>query len=295
MIAARMCPGRFFHLLSNFNDIPTFRRLAANAEPVPLLASNWVNPELFNVDELPAKEFDMVMLANFAAYKRHFLLFRAMRDMSSDARVLVLGKEMDGRTAETIMGEAKAYGVDDRVVIKAGLPDAEMVRALRSAKVSLMLSGNEGSCVAVVESMFADIPVGVFADAVIGSKAYVNEQTGRLLHKRNLAGQLADFINGHDQYTPRKWVTEQNLSCHGSTRILNDHIRAKVTEWGEEWTTDIAVHHWRPNPSFVSSPDLVTTKRAYAQFEPNYGCSIAGRSTDGEALPKGRQQEPGVG
>lgn len=285
LYAARRWPGRLFHLLSSFDDIPAFMRIAPQCQHVPLLSSSWVHPDFFDTSEPVAKEFDIVILANFANYKRHFLLFRALRSMRRDTRVLLLGRRMDGRTAETIMTEARAYGVADRITMKPGLPDREMVRALRSAKVSLMLSGNEGSCVAIVESMFADIPVGLFADAIIGSKAFINDHTGLLLTNRNLGRQLENFIDRHEQYSPRQWVLDNSVSCHHSSRLLNDAIRRKALEWGELWTTDIAALHWRPNPTYVYEDDLRLNAPAYEDFPRTYGCSLLLRAVDGTPIP----------
>ena len=202
ILAARLWPGRFFYQMSNLDDGPAFARLAPNGIPVRLLASSWVHPDVFDVTEPVDKEFDMVMLANFAEYKRHFLLFKAMKGMSKPYRVLLLGKSMQGRTRETILEEARAYGVDDRVEIREGLPDDQMIRSLRSGKVSLIFSGNEGSCVAVVESMFADVPVGLFDDAIIGSKAYINKETGFLLNVRDMSRQLESAIEMHTEFSP---------------------------------------------------------------------------------------------
>jgi len=42
-----------------------------------------------------------------------------------------------------------------------------------------VLSRREGSCVVVAESMFADTPVALLDNAVIGSRAFINDQTGR--------------------------------------------------------------------------------------------------------------------
>ncbi|HOD67198.1 MAG TPA: glycosyltransferase [candidate division Zixibacteria bacterium] len=291
-VAARRWPGRFFTLISNLNEIPVFARIAPNSEVVPLFGSSWVHPQIFDVSAPVAKEYDIVILANFAAYKRHFLLFRALRDMRPDTRVLLLGKSMDGRTPETIMNEARAYGVADRITIKPGLPDGEMIRAFRSARVALMLSGNEGSCVAVVESMFADIPIGVFEDAVIGSLAYVNEHTGRRLRRRRLGRQLEEFIADSGRYSPRRWVMENGISCFGSTAVLNDALRARVLEWGEEWTTDLAPHHWRPNPTYVYDEDLERHRSAYARFERDYRCSLLLRATDGSPLTSALSARP---
>jgi len=283
-LAAKKWPGTLYTLMSNFNDTDAFRRLAPNTEPIPLLASSWVHPQVFDVSDSVAKEYDIVVLANFAAYKRHFLLFRALRDMPPHTSALLLGRAIDGRSAETIMSEARAYGVADKVTIKEGLPDAEMVRAMRSARVSLMLSGTEGSCVAVVETLFADIAVGMFSDAIIGSKAYINDQTGTLLQSRHLGRQLSQFIERHESFSPRRWVIDNDVSCYGSSRILNDALRKSVTARGEQWTTDIAVHHWRPNPSYVNEEDVAKFADLYADFLSKYKCGMLRRSTDGAPM-----------
>jgi len=274
LIAAKMWPGTLYHILSNFDDIPAFQRLANNIITIPLQSSNWVNPDLFDIDDPVEKDFDIVMLANFALYKRHFLLFKALKKMPPSTKVLLLGRSMGGRTENTIKHEAKIYGVEDQLTLRAGLPDKEMIRALRSAKVNLIFSGNEGSCVSIVESMFADIPVGVFADANIGSKFYINEKTGKLLHHKNIAVQLNDFVKTYDKYSPREWALSNNISCFDSTEVLNSAIRENVLKSGEVWTEDIVPHFCRPEPVYVEERHLHGFREVYAEFEKTYGASI---------------------
>ena len=274
LIAAKMWPGTLYHILSNFDDIPAFQRLADNIITIRLQSSNWVNPDLFDIDNPVHKDFDIVMLANFAFYKRHFLLFKALKKMPPSTKVLLLGRSMDGRTEETIKHEAKIYGVEDRITLRAGLPDKEMIRALRSAKISLIFSGNEGSCVSIVESMFADVPAGVFADANIGSKFYINEKTGKLLHHKNIAVELSDFINTYDQYSPREWVLSNNISCFGSTAVLNSALRENALKSGKIWTEDIVPHFWRPEPVYIDERHSLSFGGVYAEFEKTYGVPI---------------------
>ena len=283
-LADRLWPGQYFHQMSNLDDTEAFARIAPKGVPVQLLASSWVHPKVFDVSEPVEKEFDMVMLANFAEYKRHFLLFKAMKGMKKKRRVLLLGKKMQGRTKETILNEAAAYGVADRIVIREGLPDGEMIRSLRSGKISLIFSGNEGSCVAVVEAMFADVPVAIFEDAIIGSKAYINEDTGVLLNTRDMSQQLENAIDRHEHFSPRNRVMQDKLSCFGSTERLNEVLRDTTTKWGDQWTRDIAVHYWRPDPTFVSEDDIEATDHAYLEFESKYGISLTRRSVDGRIV-----------
>ena len=142
--------------------------------------------------------------------------------------MLLIGRGLDGRTSETIMSEARLFGVTDRITIRESVPDGELARALRSSKVSLILSGNEGACVAIAESLFADVPVGVLADAIIGSKAFINEETGCLLDRQRLSEELSEFIARSDRYSPRRWALNSGISCRQSSRILNDAVRSKA-------------------------------------------------------------------
>ncbi len=274
LVARRMWPGPLFHILSAFDDIKAYPRFADNLVSIPLISSNWVNPDLFKVDEQIEKEFDIVMLANFATYKRHWLLFKVLRKMSPDIKVLLLGRGWEGRSAETILGEARAFGVEDRITLREGLSDEEMVRSLRSAKVGVIFSGNEGACVAVVETMFWDIPMGLFADAIVGSRAFVNETTGMLFNHRDVHKQLAQFIDNYHRYHPRKWVMENAVSAVYSNRILNEHVRESCLGRGEPWTKDLLPLHWRPNPVYLHEEDNGVMRDGYEDFKREYGIPL---------------------
>ena len=283
-IMSKMWPTKLYHILSSFEDFPTFKNLSENLISIPLISSNWVNPELFDIRKPMDKEYDIVMLANFARYKRHFLLFDTLRRMPSSTRVLLLGSRWEGRTVETLREEARVYGVENNITIKERLPDKELMDALRSAKVSLIFSGNEGACVAVVESMFLDVPVGIFANANIGSKFYINEQTGRLFQSNNIADQITEFVELYQNYSPRKYVIDNNISCMGSTKILNDALRVSALNSGKKWTVDIVPHHWRPNPTYVFREDVYKFKDVYRQFLNEFNCEILPRDHKGENI-----------
>ena len=203
LLASRLWPGPLFHLLSNFHDVAAFGRLAANSVPVPLLASSWVHPGVFTPDLRATKVYDIVVLANFSKYKRHFSLFKMLRHMPASTSVLLLGKGWQGRDETTLRREASWYGVEDRITVRVGLPDDEMISAMRSAKVGFIPSLNEGSCVAVMELLFCDIPVALFDEAIIGSKVFLNPCTGMLLQRRHAAAQMTTFLARQKEYTPR--------------------------------------------------------------------------------------------
>ena len=142
------------------------------------------------------------------------------------------------------------------------------------ARTSVILSRREGSCVVVVESMFADTPVGLLEDAEIGSKHFINSQTGRLLRKRHLAEDLTAFIAQADQYHPRLWADE-NIACTRSTATLNAALKKYALEHGHPWTQDIALMCWRPDPQVVRPEDCKRLEPARREILDRFGLELS--------------------
>jgi glycosyltransferase involved in cell wall biosynthesis len=251
---AHAWPGPLFSLISNLRDLDILPRLSSNYVPLPLFASSWVNPEFYRPLPRSERDVDLVMLANFGKYKRHLALFRALRALSPRPRVLLMGQEQSGRTAETLLTEADAFGVRDAVTIVTNASNEEVARGLCRGRVSLILSRREGSCVAVAESLFADTPVGLLRGAEVGSAAFLNAETGRFLDERNLAADLAAFLDESDRYAPRAWA-EQHISCFRSSAVLNDVLKQHALSAGQEWTRDLAPLCWRPDPCLADPAD----------------------------------------
>jgi glycosyltransferase involved in cell wall biosynthesis len=271
-VASSLWPRPLYSILSNMDDGEIFRRLYPNVVPVPLLASHWVNPEFFAPRHV-AKEFDIAVLANFAAYKRHIALFRALKD-ARELSVVLLGRPWEGRTAAVLMEEAAAFGVVDQITIREGLDDEAMLRSLQSARVSLILSMNEGSCVAVAESLIADVPVGLIRDARVGSRCFINDQTGRFLNAGDLGSDLKAFVTASRTFSPRKWMLEHGHSYRESSARLNAALRAGAITQSLPWTTDIVPMQWRPNPEYLSLGEAALLGGDYPRFEEKYGIAL---------------------
>lgn len=268
-------PGeRIFTLISGEEDRVIFPRLSGKYRVVPLLASNWVNPSFYEPVDSSAKNIDIVMLANFSRYKRHFALFSALQEAPTRLVACLAGRPWGGITADHMWKMAKLYGVADRIEIIEGASDAQVRNLLARAKVSLILSRQEGSCIAVAESLFAGTPVGLLEDARVGSKIFINERTGRLLKPRGLGRQLVDFVASARQFQPREWAMEHGISCFGSTRVLNGILRQEQLRQGLPWTADIAVHHWSPEPRLTSAEDRERLRPTYDYLRERLGISI---------------------
>ena len=242
-------PGPLFSLISNVKDIELMPRISPRYTMVPLYASSWVNPAFYSPLPRSERDIDIIMIANFSLYKRHHLLFRAMRSMPSHIRAVLIGQPQGNRTGDTVLSEAKSYGVDDRVTVMSRVSNETLAEALCRAKVSVILSRREGSCVAVAESLFADTPVAILRGADIGSSSFINADTGVLVDEQALAYQLMRFIDEAPKYSPRTWA-EDNISYQQSTNTLNSILRDQNLKRGREWSRDLSAILLAARPLF---------------------------------------------
>ncbi len=277
-------PRPIFCLISNQRDLNIFPRLSSKYIMVPLYAASWVNPANYQPVPFARKDVDILMLANFAKYKRHFLLFRALQKMPASVRVVLIGQPCGGRQAADLRAEAAAYGVENRFELLENAPNPVVWDFMSRAKISVICSRREGSCVVLVESMLANTPVGILEDAEIGARAFINSSTGRLLQYRKLPEQLMDFISCAGSYAPRPWA-EQNVTCHHSSRVLNDALKADALASGEDWTADIGVLQWIPDPRLLNPQNPQLFDAAYEDIRNRFGIEIGPARRPAEQSP----------
>jgi glycosyltransferase involved in cell wall biosynthesis len=266
-------PGSIFTLISHAEEEELFGRISSRYVAVPLYASSWVNPDLVRPRPRAERDVDLVMVANFAKFKRHYALFKALRTMPRRLRILLVGQDQDARTGATILQTARCYGVADRFELVCNAPWEAVAEALGRARASVILSRREGSCVVVAESLFADTPAALLRTAKVGSRAFLNAQTGRLLHEGNLAAQLTAFIAEADRYRPRDWALA-HISCFRSSAILNERVKRCTLARGGEWTRDLAPMCWRPDPVLVREEDRRAMQAACDDFQDRYGIAV---------------------
>jgi glycosyltransferase involved in cell wall biosynthesis len=274
----RLYPDPIFCLISNPRDLEIFPRISDRYRMVPLYASSWFDPRKYAAVAAAEKDIDILMVANFGKFKRHHAFFAALRNLPRDYRILLVGQNERGRTKESVLNEAAAFGVRNRFEIRQDVPYEELQELMARARISLVLSRREGSCVVVVESMFANTPVAVYKDAEMGSRVFINERTGRLLKHNNLAAQLKDFVESSATYEPRKWVTENSVDCVASSRTLNQALKQDALSNGGEWTEDIATLRWRPDPQYYEPQDAERLRPCYAEIESSSGIGIVAPS-----------------
>jgi glycosyltransferase involved in cell wall biosynthesis len=196
-----------------------------------------------------------------------------LRELPRELRVLLVGQDQEGRDAETIREVARWYGVADRFSILGNQPYSAVAEMFCQARSSIVLSKREGSCVVVTESMFADTPVAVLRGAELGSRVFINDETGCFLNEATLARDLGDFLRRADNYKPRAWA-ELHISCHRSTQVLNGILKEHALALGQTWTQDIASLQWSPDPKLANDADryrLATERKSIVE---RYGLEI---------------------
>lgn len=261
-------------LISHEDDVTSIPRINNNYRVIPLLASNWVDENICLPRSKIDRDLDLVMVANFGSFKRHVLLFKALRQMPLNLRVLLIGQNDGKRTSKDVLREAEAFGVKNRFELQTSVPHKQVLESLARARASVVLSYREGSCVAVVESLFADTPVGLIDGAHIGSSKFINEQTGRFLREANLAEDLMTLINSSATMQPRAFAIAQGIGARHSSTLLNDKMKSLAKESGQDWTRDISRIHWCPNPKRLDPQDDLWAAKENAHILHRFGVSI---------------------
>lgn len=211
--------------LSHPDDSTRLVSLGFAVNILPLYMSSWQNPTDFHprID----RDVDIVMIANWAKFKRHWVLFDALRRMRRpDLRVVLIGQPESRRTVDDIRSEAMAFGVAEQIEFFDRVPVTEVWNWLERSRISLILSLREGSCVVVAESLMAGTPVGMLEDAGIGSRDFIYPTTGRFLsHGSQFARQLNGFLYAAPMMSPRPWA-EHNISADVSGEVLRKVVDA---------------------------------------------------------------------
>jgi hypothetical protein len=131
--------------------------------------------------------------------------------------------------------------------------------------------------VVVTESFFADTPVAMMHNVHVGSRSYINRQTGVLMQPETMAEQLSELIERRTSYSPRAWAMA-NVSCFHSTSKLNSLLRSYSGERRIPWNREIVPLCWRPDPVYVRDADATQLAPAYQDLYERHGVVVAGHS-----------------
>jgi glycosyltransferase involved in cell wall biosynthesis len=231
--------------------------LGANFVTVPIAANWWVDHRLVRERPGVERDIDVIMVAAWSDVKRHWRFFRALSELRSRGhrlKVALVGYKSD-KSRQAIEDEARHFGVLDQLSIYERLPLDEVGSLLARSKVHVLWSRKEGSNRAIVEALFADVPIIVRDGLSYGYHyPYVNDSTGCFATEATVGDAILRVLDRPEQYHPREWAMA-NMSCQEATRILESSISSVALAAGEKWTRGLVaktVHlesqrYWDPD------------------------------------------------
>jgi glycosyltransferase involved in cell wall biosynthesis len=246
----------------NYDEIDRIEAFHHRLQCLQTLPCDWINPGLYVPKPPEARETDILMVANWGAFKRHWEFFRALRRMSPHLKVVLIGQREPGRSRDSILALARSFGVPQRIEVHESLSIEEVARHQCNAKVSVILSRREGCCVAAVESLFAGCALAMREDAHVGPLAYINEKTGRRLRPGRIHEDLLLLLQSAKGLQPAHWARE-HLANERSHSKLNTLLREAAARAGRPWSRDLAVPQWRPHPTFAKEAEREALRPVY--------------------------------
>lgn len=273
----RLLEDGLFTTISNIKDIAFMENISDRLHKLERYASSWVNTDNFKTKPTDEKDIDLLVIANFGKFKRHFSLFKALSEMATPIKVTLIGQDEPDRTIESVIKEAKLYGVEHMIDFAGPKNYEQISEYLSRSKTTAIFSKREGSCVVIVESIAANTPTAVFADAEIGSKAFINEHTGILLDDKELGDQLFRFIAQSEQFNPKQWLLDSGNDCKGSAVYLNEKLRDWHLRRNRPWTQDIFVMERSPLAKISKPNEQQQMLAEQARIEREFGLFIGRR------------------
>lgn len=235
-----------------------------NLIPVEFGAGDWVDDSVFS--ESNVFHYDVVMVANWSAFKRHRLLFRELRIIKGRvSNVALIGYPANGRTREDIVREADEEGVLDMIHIFEQIPHEFVAKILQHSKVAVMLTKREGANRAFYEALFSNVPVIVTSQNIGMNHDHINMSTGVFAADDSVGDAILHLINNRSSYRPREWALK-NTGAVRTSALLNDVLRTTAEAYGEPWTCDVAPKKNAPNPTYTHEQDRVRLESAYGQL-----------------------------
>jgi glycosyltransferase involved in cell wall biosynthesis len=229
---------KFFVMPVHKRERAASRLLGPDCIPLPFNAASWVKAEFFQDRDLE-RDIDCLMVANFAEFKRHWILFKALQGLPASVRAVCVGVPMGKRTSQTIRQETEDYGVADRVDIIEDPSQKDLRLYFQRARVFCALSYREGSFISVAEALMSGTPVVMFRNAFIGTKELINSRNGALVDSvAGLRESILHLISNADHsaiQAESEGVISASANCHKLNAMLKD-ITARD---GAGWTRDI--------------------------------------------------------
>lgn len=231
-------------------DYELLQAMKSNLIPVNLGPCDWVDPTITESFLTTQKTYDIVFNSNWASWKRHQVLFAALKSLNLPLKVALIGVEWEGRKRTDIEELAREYGILQLLEIHERIPFSEVLRITATSKCAILLSLKEGSNRALAEAMMCNVPVILLENHVGGILKNVTHATGILTTEKELCSTIKRMLETHQDFTAREWAIN-NASCFISTKVLNSAIKEYVLGVGQPWNSDLWIRANSPEPQYA--------------------------------------------
>ncbi len=265
----------FYVLPVHGNERQLVKLLGPLAHPLPFNAASWVNKDFYQTPGL-SRDIDCLMVANFASFKRHWLLFKALQGLPDSVSAVCVGVPLGSRTRASLEAEAAQYGVRHRIEIIENPPQELLREYFQRAKVFCAMSYREGSFIAVAEALVSGTPVVMFKNAHIGTRELIDDRTGALVGSvRELRKKILRFLK-EDRHDEVRKVAAERVDARANCRFLNELLKEDALKRGEPWTRDIEAFYSMRLSFYYFSPDAHNRLADDYDFLSQHGVTLQG-------------------
>lgn len=261
-LALSKIEGRVYVQPANYADVEVLEAYHSRIKCVDSLACDWVHPKYFEPLPQAERDIDILMVANWAPFKRHWEFFKALAQMPAELKVTCVGQAEGKHGLNQIKQLRDYFQGPQKIVFQQSLPIDEVTKLQCRSKINVILSLREGGCVAGPEALFAGAALAMRGDACIGSMAYINEETGARLLVGNIATQLTELLSKADSMQPQLWA-RKNISSSRTTGKLNTFFKQEADRLRRPWTADLVEMCYRPYPTYVLQEDKEGLRSSY--------------------------------
>jgi glycosyltransferase involved in cell wall biosynthesis len=247
-------------------DSQFIANIDSNLTTAEFSGNTWVDSEKFFPIENTQKEYDLIYIASWGSYKRHWALFKALkrlRQQGKALKVVLVGYKID-LTSDKIRGLASSMGILDQITIFENIDAGKVNELLNKSRINILWSRKEGVNRAIIEGMMANVPCIVRKGFNYGhAYHYINPKTGRFSSEEDLPQTLIDMLGNLESFSPRAYVIDK-MTPDVSTQKISEKLKEIAQLEGLNWTQDIAVR-----TSSLSGLDY-KIRDNWQRFEPDF-------------------------
>lgn len=253
-LALEKISGKVFVVPCNYGEVEKLKKFHPRIEPLDLLACDWLDPDQFEPKPWKDRSIDLVMVSNWAPFKRHWHFFSILSQLPPDLRVVCIGQPESGFTLDDIRELQERFQAPQSIEFLESIPVERVHEIQTNSKIAIILSRREGCCVAAVEGLMAGAYLVMLKGAQIGPIDYISENTGKVIRFSSAATSILNLLESNREPESHAWAKEA-VSYLPTGKKLGDVLKEAALAENRPWTSDLVRVRWNPFPDFVDRND----------------------------------------